>query len=227
MKVMILAAGRGERMRPLTDHTPKPLLKVCDKPLIEHHITRLKAAGFDQFVINLAYLGEQIEGYFGNGQNWGVDIAYSWELEGALETAGGIANALNLLGNEPFLVVNGDVYCDIDYRQLCLPKHSLAHLIMVSNPDHHPAGDFSLVQGKLRSEGNENRLTYSGIGIFRPALFTGLAEKKQALGPILRQAMLSQAISAEHYQGLWSDVGTPYRLQQLEQQLQRDNAIVD
>lgn len=164
MKAMILAAGRGERMRPLTDHTPKPLLKVGGKPLIAWHLKRLAAAGFQDIVINHAHLGEQIESALGDGSQWGVRIQYSPEKI-ALETAGGIANALPLLGNAPFLVVNGDVYTDIDFGTLKLVPPNLAHLVMVNNPPQHAAGDFALSSGKLSADGTE-KLTFSGIGIY-------------------------------------------------------------
>ncbi len=215
---MILAAGRGERMRPLTDHVPKPLLQVGGKPLIVWHIERLASAGFKEIVINHAHLGEQIEQALGNGNQWAVSIQYSPEGI-ALETAGGIANALHLLGDAPFLVVNGDVFAEIDFSRLKLQAPSLAHLVMVNNPPQHAQGDFALNHGKLNSEG-ENKLTFSGVGIYEPNLFADIEKGQPAkLAPILRAAMLEQQVSGEHYQGIWHDIGTPERLSALNQEL--------
>jgi MurNAc alpha-1-phosphate uridylyltransferase len=218
VKAMILAAGRGERMRPLTDHVPKPLLQVGGKPLIVWHIERLASAGFKEIVINHAHLGEQIEQALGNGNQWAVSIQYSPEGI-ALETAGGIANALHLLGDAPFLVVNGDVFAEIDFSRLKLQAPSLAHLVMVNNPPQHAQGDFALNHGKLNSEG-ENKLTFSGVGIYEPNLFADIEKGQPAkLAPILRAAMLEQQVSGEHYQGIWHDIGTPERLSALNQEL--------
>ncbi|HEY9268354.1 MAG TPA: nucleotidyltransferase family protein [Methylotenera sp.] len=218
MKAMILAAGRGERMRPLTDHTPKPLLKVGGKPLIVWHLQRLAAAGFKDVVINHAHLGQQIEAALGDGGEWGVRIQYSPEKI-ALETAGGIANAMPLLGNAPFLVVNGDVYTDIDFGALNLMPNHLAHLVMVDNPPQHAAGDFTLCNGKLSVEGNE-KLTFSGIGIYQPSLFASIARGEAAkLAPLLKAAMAQGLVSGSHHRGAWHDVGTPERLQALDSQL--------
>lgn len=220
MRAMILAAGRGERMRPLTDHTPKPLLKVGGKSLVVWHIERLAQAGFRELVINHAHLGHQIEDALGNGECWGVHIAYSSEGE-ALETAGGIAKALPLLGKQPFLVVNGDVYCDYDFRQLrSRPMEGIAaHLVLVDNPPQHPAGDFCLADGKLVAQGEE-RLTFSGIGVYRPEFFSSVAYGSKAkLAPLLHDAIAARQASAEHYRGVWVDVGTPERLQALNHTL--------
>ncbi|OIR04594.1 glucose-1-phosphate thymidylyltransferase [mine drainage metagenome] len=218
MKAMILAAGRGERMRPLTDHTPKPLLQVGGKPLIVWHLERLARAGFTEIVINHAHLGAQIEQSLGNGSQWNVSIQYSPEAI-ALETAGGIANALPLLGDAPFLVVNGDIFIDIDFSPLKLHAPNLAHLVMVDNPPQHAQGDFALVGKQLMPEG-EIKLTFSGVGIYEPSLFAMIEKGQPAkLAPILRAAMLKQQVSAEHYQGEWHDIGTPERLQRLNQQL--------
>jgi MurNAc alpha-1-phosphate uridylyltransferase len=218
MKAMILAAGRGERMRPLTDHTPKPLLKVGGKSLIVWHIERLAAAGFKDVVINHAHLGEQIEVALGNGSQWGVRIQYSPEKI-ALETAGGIANAMPLLGNSPFLVVNGDVYTDIDFGALRLAPPNLAHLVMVNNPPQHAAGDFTLCNGKLSVEGTE-KLTFSGVGVYEPSLFAGIVRGEAAkLAPLLKVAMAQGLVSGTHHQGAWHDIGTPERLQALDSQL--------
>lgn len=219
MKAMILAAGLGTRMRPLTDHTPKPLLKAGGKPLIVWHLEKLAAAGFKEIVINIAWLGWQIPEALGDGAQWGIKLHYSDEqAEPALETAGGIIKALPLLGNEPFLVVNGDIWCDY----ACLPKRlapqTLAHLILVNNPEHNPQGDFALEAGRALSHGS-SQLTFSGIGYYHPALFAGLEYGKRALGPVLRAAMEQNLVSAEHYQGTWLDIGTPERLAQLDQSI--------
>ena len=217
MKAMILAAGRGERMRPLTDHRPKPLLAVGGKPLIGWHLERLTHAGFRDIVINHAHLGEQIEAELGNGERWGLSINYSAEGK-ALETAGGIAYALPLLGNSPFLVVNGDVYIEYEFSRLksVLSDSMLAHLVMVDNPLQHPNGDFALDDGKLTLEG-ERKLTFSGVGIYRPELFMEIVRGESAkLGLLLRQAIKDGKVSAEHFYGQWQDVGTPQRLQELD-----------
>lgn len=220
MKAMILAAGRGERMRPLTDHTPKPLLQVGGKPLIVWHIERLAAAGFREFVINHAHLGSQIEAGLGDGSRWGVRIDYSDEGE-ALETAGGIAKALPLLGEAPFLVVNGDVYAEYDFSRLRnQPQESMAvHLVLVDNPPQHPNGDFFLADGKLVEHG-DGRLTFSGIGVYRPELFASVAPGSKAkLAPLLYAAIAEGRATAEHYRGAWVDVGTPERLHALDRKL--------
>jgi len=217
---MILAAGRGERMRPLTDHTPKPLLLVGGKPLIVWHLERLAQAGFCDIVINHAHLGAQIEQALGDGSRFGVRIQYSAEGE-ALETAGGIANALPLLDNEPFLVVNGDVFCDFDFGEIIKQPMDgvVAHLVLVDNPPQHPDGDFVLHHGKL-VEAGVHRLTFSGIGIYRPELFTSVVRGDKAkLAPLLRAEISRGRVSAEHYRGRWVDVGTPERLQALDAQL--------
>ncbi len=224
MKAMILAAGRGERMRPLTDHTPKPLLKVGGNPLIVWHLERLAKAGFNEVVINHAHLGQQIENYLGNGQQWGVSIEYSPEKV-ALETAGGIANALPVLGKNIFLVVNGDTYTDFDFSQCkfqaenMLKANVLAHLVLVDNPKQHAAGDFALDNNLVSNDGL-HKLTFSGIGIYQPSLFAHIAKGQPAkLAPILREAMLTQQVTGEHFQGEWHDIGTPERLQALDRQL--------
>lgn len=226
MKAMILAAGRGERMRPLTDVTPKPLLTVGGKPLIVWHIENLARAGFRELVINHAHLGEQIEAMLGDGSGFGVSIHYSPETE-ALETAGGIANALPLLGRGPFAVVNGDVFCDCDFARLAgmlrqmaeQPAALAAYLLLVDNPDHHPGGDFALAAGKVAERG-EQMLTFSGIGLYQPALFAGIARGSKAkLGPLLREQMARGRVAGEHHRGRWVDVGTPERLAALDQAL--------
>lgn len=216
---MILAAGRGKRMRPLTDHTPKPLLTVAGKPLIVWHIERLAAAGIRDLVINHAHLGQKIEDALGDGSAWGVDIRYSAEGEGhALSTGGGILRALPLLGARPFLVVNADVWCDFDFGRLALPAGALAYLVMVDNPAHHPEGDFHLA-GRVLSEQGEPRLTYGGIGAYSPAMFAHREPGAFPLGPLLREAMPDGKVMGEHHRGQWSDVGTPERLAELERQV--------
>ena len=218
MKAMILAAGRGERMRPLTDHIPKPLLKVGGKSLIVWHLERLAKAGFKEVVINHAHLGEQIEQVLGDGSVWGLNVQYSPETS-ALETAGGIANALPLLGDAPFLVVNGDVFTEIDFGALQLVSPNLAHLVMVDNPPQHPDGDFVVDSGKVTNQGN-HKLTFSGIGIYHPALFVDVERGQAAkLAPLLRSAMIKGLVTGEHYQGIWHDIGTPERLSFLDKQL--------
>lgn len=218
MKAMILAAGRGERMRPLTDEIPKPLLMVAGKPLIQWHVEALQAAGFTELVINHAWLGEQIEAYLGNGSQFAVEIEYSPEGEHALETGGGILHALPLLqsnespaANDAFLVINADVLSDVDYRQLPRQIDGLAHLLMVPNPPHHPQGDFVLEAGKIRDEG-EPRLTFSGIGIYRPQLFAGCDGGAFPLAPLLCRAMQQGQVSGHLHRGMWLDVGTMERL---------------
>jgi len=225
MKAMILAAGRGERMRPLTDSMPKPLLKVGGKPLIVWHIERLVAAGFKELVINHAYLGQQIEEELGHGHQWGASIIYSAEGT-ALETAGGIANALPLLGDAPFLVVNGDVFCEMDFSHLkhVLSKPNLAHLVMVDNPPQHPKGDFVLQDGKFKSDdlkaNDEEKLTFSGIGVYSSMLFEQIVRGEPAkLAPLLKQAMLNGLVTGEYFQGVWHDIGTPERLQTIDDAL--------
>lgn len=225
MKAMILAAGRGERMRPLTDTTPKPLLKVGGKMLIEYHLENLARAGITEVVINHAWLGEQLPTALGGGQRYGIDIIYSDEGGTALETAGGIIRALPLLGDEPFLVVNGDIWTDYDFRRL--PKRvSKIHLVLVDNPAHHPEGDFALdengiIQNIDVDQTNQNApLTFSGIGVYSPEIFTKLKAGVQPLAPLIRSAITEQQVSGEYYQGQWWDVGTPARLQELDTLLQ-------
>jgi len=231
MRAMILAAGRGERMRPLTDHTPKPLLQAGGRPLIAWHLEGLAAAGFRQVVINHAHLGAQIEQALGDGSRWGLSIAYSPETV-ALETAGGIANALGLLGGEPFLVVNGDVWCDFAFgraRTIALQMQAAglhAWCVLVDNPPQHPAGDFALRQGLLDCEQREARLTFSGIGVYDPRLFAGIGRGTPApLAPLLRAAAGARRAGAERHLGAWVDVGTPDRLARLDAQLRSGRAV--
>lgn len=218
---MILAAGRGERMRPLTDTTPKPLLQVGGTSLIVWHIRRMAQAGITQIIINHAHLGEQIEQALGTGAAFGVSISYSPETS-ALETAGGIRHALPLLGDAPFLVVNADVWTDYDFaalHQLDWPDGRLAHLVLVDNPPQHPVGDFALNMGKVLSTG-ATQYTFSGIGCYQPALFADLADNQPAkLAPLLRDAMWREQVSGEYYAGEWYDIGTPQRLTELDEVL--------
>lgn len=228
MKAMILAAGRGERMRPLTDRTPKPLLPVAGRPLIVWHIERLAAAGFRDVVINHAHLGEQIEALLGGGEAWGLQIRYSPEPPGALETAGGIANALPLLGtDEPFLVINGDIFCDWNPARAtsALRPGDRAHLVLVPNPPQHPQGDFSLLEPEVGSDatsfdGAGAMRTFAGIGVYRSELFAGIERGRPAkLAPLLRAAMDEKTVSGELHRGRWVDVGTPQRLEDLDREL--------
>ena len=219
MKAMILAAGRGERMRPLTDQIPKPLLRVAGRALIEYHITALAEAGYRELVINHAYRGEQIVDYLGEGSRYGVRIDYSAEPEGALETGGGIRNALPLLGDEPFLVVNGDIWTDYPFARLNHAPEGLARLVLVDNPEHHPSGDFSLDRGCVKKTG-EPMLTFSGIGVYRRQLFDGYTSRRFPLAPVLVEAMVHGQVSGEYYRGHWTDIGTPGRLAEIERFLQ-------
>jgi MurNAc alpha-1-phosphate uridylyltransferase len=214
-KAMILAAGRGERMRPLTDVTPKPLLEVRGKPLIVHHIERLAAAGFKEVVINLAHLGHMIPEALGDGSKWGVKLLYSDEQnEGALESAGGIVKALALLGTEPFLVVNGDVWTDYPFDPAFELGGALAHLVLVPNPEHNPEGDFGIEDNRAVCDA-QVKYTFSGMGYYSPEFFKGLAYGKRALGPLLREKMEQGSVTAERYAGVWRDIGTPERLSAL------------
>jgi len=222
MRAMILAAGRGERMRPLTDHLPKPLLKVAGKPLIVHHIEALAAAGIREIVVNHAWLGSLIEQQLGDGRQFGVRLHYSAEGTTGLETAGGIKKALPLLtadsANAPFLVINGDVFTDYSLPKLVgrgLPSDALAHLVLVENPLQHPAGDFAFsAQSPWLQVAGEPKFTFSGIALYRPAFFNEVPTGPQKLAPFLRQAMAHQQVSGELYAGYWSDIGTPERLLQ-------------
>lgn len=217
MKAMILAAGRGERMRPLTDSLPKPLLKAGGKALIEYHLDNIKQAGITEVVINHAWLGEKIEAALGDGHRYGLQISYSRETE-ALETAGGIQRALPLLGDAPFIAINGDIWTDYSLQSLPAAPTGMAHLVLVDNPPHHPGGDFMLQAGLVLPAG-ESRLTFSGIGLYRPALFAGLKAGKAPLAPLLREAMACQAVTGEHHVGQWFDIGTPERLARLDEWL--------
>jgi N-acetyl-alpha-D-muramate 1-phosphate uridylyltransferase len=220
MKAMILAAGRGERMRPLTDTTPKSLLAAGGKPLIVWQLENLARAGFGEIVINHAHLGHMIEAALGDGSRFGLSIRYSPEPE-ALETAGGIARALNLLGAKPFLVINADIHTDYDFSALARVdlQDGLAHLVLVANPPQHPRGDFALEAGRVRESGRQ-LYTFSGIGVYAPRLFGGIPPgAKVALAPILRKAMAAERVSGEYYRGRWQDIGTAERLQALDMEL--------
>ena len=213
MKAMILAAGRGERMRPLTDHTPKPLLKVQGKALIVWHIEKLASLGFSEIVINIAHLGYQIPDALGDGSKWGVNLIYSDEQDsGALESAGGIIKALPFFADETFLVVNGDVFCDYDFDAGFDLGEDLAHLILVPNPSHNPNGDFGLIKTKVLNE-SEEKFTFSGIGYYSTKLFDGLKAEKSALATLLRKAMETNSVSGNLHVGIWHDIGTPQRLE--------------
>lgn len=218
MKAMILAAGRGERLRPLTDEIPKPLIKVAGKSLIEYHLLNLASAGFKEVIINTAWLAEKIHAQLGDGKKYGVSIQYSDEGK-ALETAGGIINALPLLSNDPFLVVNGDIWCDFDFSTLPELKDSIqAHLLLVNNPEHNQKGDFSL-QDKLIKNMGKSMHTYSGIGIYSADFFAGQQSGSAPLAPIIRNKSKDNLVSGQFYDGLWTDVGTLERLRELENQL--------
>lgn len=213
MNALIFAAGMGERMLPLTRHTPKPLLQVHGKALIVYHLEALARAGIAEVVINVSHLAVQIKTALGDGSHWGLKLHYSEEEPPALETGGGMQKALAQLGQAPFIALNGDVFVDLDFSSLTRRAldGALAHLLMVHNPEHHPEGDFVLHQGKLRTCGPE-KLTFSGIGLYHPQLLSGLAPGRYKLGPILREAMAFGSVTGEHFTGLWEDVGTPERL---------------
>ncbi|MCQ8106342.1 nucleotidyltransferase family protein [Methylomonas sp. SURF-2] len=218
MKAMILAAGRGERMRPLTDHTPKPLLRVAGKALIEYGLENLAKAGFTEIVVNVAYLGRQIKEHCGNGSRWRLSIQYADEGEQALETAGGIANALPLLGDKPFLVVNADVLSDYPLASLREKSVDLAHLVLIDNPPHHSLGDFCLNENGLVGVNGGPKLTFSGMGVYHPDLFAGVrAGQALKLRPVLEQAMQNGRVGGEYFDGSWLDIGTPARLREVSE----------
>jgi MurNAc alpha-1-phosphate uridylyltransferase len=233
MKALILAAGLGERMRPLTLAKPKPLLEVAGKPLIVWHLERLAAAGVREVVINTSWLADQFVDTLGDGSRWGVQLHYAYEGPVPLETGGALLNALPWLGDDPFLAVNGDIWTDYDFRLLPQSIDGLAHLVLVDNPLQHPDGDFALIGDRVESD-SERRLTFSGIGIYRPALLdhwraiigpaagVDAAPPRFKLVPLLRDAMQEGAVSGEHFHGRWTDVGTPQRLAELDQLLRLD-----
>jgi len=223
MKVMILAAGRGERMGSLTEDRPKPMLEVAGMPLIEHQVRRLADYGLRELVINLGYRGDQIRAHLGNGQAFGVDIAWSDEGHPALDTGGGIRRALPLLGPGPFGVVNADVWCDLSPARMRalgegLPPDDLAHLWLVPNPEHHSEGDFALDGDRVRDTGTQ-RLTFSGLSVLRPALFDNCTEERFGLAPLLRRAIAEGRVEGARHDGVWADIGTPERLEALRRQL--------
>ncbi len=208
---MILAAGRGERLRPLTDQTPKPLLEVRGRPLIERHVSALAAAGISRLVINLGWLGAKIRDRLGDGARFGVEIRYSVEEPRALETAGGIFRALPLLDAEGFAVVNGDILTDFPFERLALEPDADAHLVLVPNPAQHPEGDFG-IDGSRATAGLRPRYTFSGIAVYRPGFFAGCRDGVFPLKPLLLRCIERRRCAAELYEGAWADVGTPERL---------------
>ena len=217
MRAMILAAGRGERMRPLTDHCPKPLLEINSKPLLYYHLESLACAGIKHIVINHAYLGEQIEEAVGDGNKWGVHISYSAEGLQSMETAGGICKALPLLGDQPFIVVNADIWTDFPYQQLSQYTTAQAHLVLVDNPPHHPQGDFVLgANGEIGTK-NGKKYTFSGIAIYAPSFFSDCKPGASSLAPLLKSAAQDGRVKGQHYSGEWVDVGTPQRLKAIRQ----------
>ena len=220
MKAMILAAGRGERMRPLTDETPKPLLYAGKRRLIEYHLYGLANAGITDVVINVAWLGQLVIDTLGNGEKYHLNIHYSNEGDSALETAGGIYNALSLLGDDPFLVINGDVWTDYPFEKLLDFKlEGKAHLVLVDNPEHNKEGDFSISNHQLKNEG-ENKYTFSGIGVYSKDFFLKCTEGKYPLAPMIRDYINENEVSGEVYQGQWIDIGTPERLRDLTKSLE-------
>ena len=218
MRAMILAAGRGKRLRPLTDSIPKPLIEIGGKPLIEHHLQALAEAGFREIVINQGHLGEMLPPAIGDGRRWNITIHWSDEQPEALETGGGIHKALPLLGSSPFLVVNGDIWTDYPFSRLRAIKCDWAHLVMVPNPPQHPVGDFNLHHARIRNEG-ENKLTYSGISVYHPRLFDACTAGKFSVVPLLRSAMENHLVTGEKYGGGWEDIGTPERLNSIRNRL--------
>ena len=226
MRALIFAAGKGERMRPLTDRLPKPLLTVANRALIDYHLEKLATAGFRQVLINTAYLADQIHAHCGDGSRWGLAIEYSYEGPEPLETGGAVRHALSWFDNEPFAMISADVFCDLDFRQLAstmgpfAASDNLAHLWLTHNPVHHPEGDFHLTRGALDRTG-QPRHTYTGVGLAKPTLVTRFsnAREKFPLREALFQAMDSGLLAGSFYDGPWSDVGTPERLQTLNASL--------
>jgi len=220
MFAIILAAGRGERMRPLTDKFPKPLLAVNDKPLIEYHLENLQQTPIEHVMINHAWLGHLIPETLGNGEKWGLNLGYSDEGNNALETAGGIKKILTMVDDDYFIVINGDIWTDFNFSLLpkSLPTNVLAHLILVNNPSQHPKGDFGLSNQWLQNDGIE-KFTFSGIAVYHRRFFENVAEELTALGPVIRQHISNNQVTGEVYQGQWFDIGTPKRLNDLDNKL--------
>ena len=216
---LIFAAGLGERMRPLTDRTPKPLLMAGGKPLIAWHLEKLAAVGVHYVVINTSHLADQFPEALGDGSRWGLRIRYAYEGPTPLETGGGMLNALPLLGPEPFIAVSADIYCDYDYAKLPLEPAGLAHLVMVPNPDWHAAGDFVLHDGQLQEQGPGERLTFGNIGVYRPQFVHAHAPGRFKLLPLYQQAMRDRQLSGERYDGFWRNLGTPAQLAELDARL--------
>ena len=221
MKAMILAAGRGERLRPLTDNVPKPLLPIGGKPIIEHTVAALVDSGITDIIINLSYKGHQIRDSLGDGQRLGANLRYSDEGSEALETAGGILRALPFFDHQPFLVVNGDIYTEYPYAKLIDQSINYAHLILVPNPEHHPQGDFGL-ESKLALNHADQLLTFSGIGLYQKKMFEGLATGAHPLGPLLREAISIGGVTGEHFTGVWMDIGTVERYQAVNDWLDKN-----
>jgi MurNAc alpha-1-phosphate uridylyltransferase len=218
MKAMLLAAGRGERMRPVTDSLPKPLVPVAGRPLITWHLAALARAGIHEVVINLSWLGEQLRAALGDGSRYGVRISFSEEGPVALETGGGIFRALPLLGPAPFLVVNADIWTDIDFARLALDPGAHAHLVLIPNPPHHPRGDFGL-EADLVVNRDSDRFTYSGVGVYHPEFFAGCSGERFPLLPLLNRGIAARLVRGEVHRGQWCDVGTPERLANLEERV--------
>lgn len=220
MRAMILAAGRGERLRPLTDKTPKPLLEVGGRPLIEYHLANLANAGFGEIVINLAHRGDMIRDTLGSGSSWGLNISYSPEPPDALDTGGGIHKALPLLGESPFAIINGDVFSEYPLARLRAIKCDHAHLVLVPNPDHNPNGDFAMKGGYVNSD-DQPRYTFSGISVYHPRFFDSVSGGRYSVVPMLLEAMKLQRVTGEIFKGVWHDIGTLERLETLRGQLKQ------
>jgi N-acetyl-alpha-D-muramate 1-phosphate uridylyltransferase len=216
MKAMLLAAGRGERLRPITDSLPKALVPVGGRPLIVWHLLALARAGIREVIVNTSWLGEQLHAALGDGHRFGVSITWSDEGPVPLETGGGILRAVPLLGPEPFLAVNADIWTDIDFARVRLEPQALAHLVLIENPPHNPRGDFALEGGRVSGEGGE-RFTYSGVGLYRPEFFAGCTEERFPLLPLLNRAIAAGRVTATLHRGQWCDVGTVERLASLEE----------
>ncbi|HFD11267.1 MAG TPA: nucleotidyltransferase family protein [Crenotrichaceae bacterium] len=224
MKAMILAAGRGERLRPLTDDCPKPLLMIGNKPIIVHTIEALAANGITEIIINLSYKADLIKQALGDGKQFGVNLSYSDEGEDALETAGGILKALSFFNDQPFLVVNGDIYTDYAYSKLLNQSFKQAYLVLVPNPEHHPHGDFGLEDGLVVNDADQ-LLTFSGIGVYQPKMFASLSAGRHALGPLLRASIQNHVVTGELYKGVWMDIGTVQRYQKVNDWLSADQSV--